>query len=79
MQRDHVEGVVGERKPVEWRGVELRLWNTTAREVDRLGSEIDAGKLREQTRVGGPAQVPSRATPGIEQAPALAKASSQER
>ena len=41
MHGDQVEGPVRERKRMEWGNLKFRLWNTAAREVDRLVRKID--------------------------------------
>ena len=75
---DQVEGAVREWKLMERGDVQLRFRNAAARDVDRLGPQIDPRDMSEQARAGCPAQVASRPTPGIEQARAGLKASTEQ-
>ena len=55
MHDDQVERLVRERKRMEWRDLKFRLWNTAAREVDRLVCKIDPCDLPEKR----PSRLPS--------------------
>ena len=78
MHGDQIEGSVRERKRMEWGNLKFRLWNTAAREVDRLVRKIDPRDSPEEAGAGRPAKITSGTASGIQQPRAGLKATAEQ-